>query len=125
MDIRLNFAKENKTRDWSKVVFTDESTIRLAPTVQRIWRKRGHPVFVKRYINYSKINIWGCFNNSGFGKIILFKSNLTAKKLIRIYKNALLRYFPSITTGRLVLLEDNDPKHTAKIAKNIYIITSY
>lgn len=117
MDIRLNFAKENKTRDWSKVVFTDESTIRLTPTVQRIWKKRGHPVFVKRYKNYSKINIWGCFSNSGFGRIILFKSNLTAKKLIRIYKNGLLRSFPSIATGRLVLLEDNDPKHTAKIAK--------
>lgn len=114
---RLKFAKENRTRDWNQLVFTDEATIRLSPNVNKIWKKRGKPVFVGRYKNYSKINIWGCFNSSGFGRLILFKSNLTGRKLTKIYKDGLLRSFPSISNGNLMLAEDNDPKHTSKIAK--------
>ena len=41
---RLKFAKENRTRDWNQLVFTDEATIRLSPNVNKIWKKRGKPV---------------------------------------------------------------------------------
>ena len=111
---RFEFAKQNRNRDWSKIIFTDESTIRLASIVQRVWRKRKRNFFLRRFKNYSKINIWGCFDIHDFKKIILFKENLNAKKLISIYKNGLLASYPDISNSKWVLLEDNDSKHTSE-----------
>jgi len=76
-------------------------------------------VFVGRYKDHSKINIWDCFNSSGFGRV---KSNLTGRKLTKIYKNDLLRSFPSISNGNQMLAEDNDlqniPPKLQKVIEN-------
>ena len=114
---RLKFARTNKDRDWSKVVFTDECTVRLTPMIHKLWRKRGKFVIRRRFKKYGKINIWGCFCASGFGKIILFTENLNAKKLIGIYNVGLLKSFPNISGGNMILQEDNDSKHTSKLAQ--------
>ena len=114
---RLQFARRNKNRNWKKVIYTDETTIRLASPIQKIWRKRRGKLFLRRFKKYEKINIWGCFTINGFGKIILFKKNLNAKLLLEIYKKGLLQSYPDIPNNNMILLEDNDPKHTSKIAK--------
>jgi transposase len=114
-DARLLFARQNITRNWNKVIFTDESTINLNPRIHKIWRKRTDKIFLRRSKYSKKINIWGCFSAKGFGKIILFTENLTARKMIEIYKLGLIPSFPDIGKNNWILLEDNDPKHRAKI----------
>ena len=64
--------------------------------------------------------MWGCFLALGFGNIFLFKNNLTSELLLNIYQQCLIpsahKWFGK-SSGPWFLLEDNDPKHTSKKAK--------
>ena len=71
----------------------------------------------KKIKHYSKIHVWGCFSRFGFGRIVLFKENLRAKKLIDIYEEGLLLSMKLIDSDNWILQEDNDPKHTAKLVE--------
>lgn len=115
---RLIFARENRFRNWNNVIFTDEATFKLSPNFQKIWRRRGTRAYQRTLKHPKKIHIWGCFSSNGFGRIVLFKENLNAEKLITIYKNGLLASYPEISEGKYILLEDNDPKHMSKLAKS-------
>jgi len=119
MEKRLNFAKDNLDRDWSNVIFTDESTFQLFTYKRKVWRF-GLQGIVRRTVKHPpKIHVWGCFNESGFGEIYLFSENLNGTLLTKIYQKALL---PSVNKlienpeSGWVLQEDNDPKHKSKIA---------
>ena len=114
---RLKFGRENGDRDWSNVIFTDEFTIKLGANRERFWKRRNSRIYLRKQKYPGKINIWGCFTSSGFGKIILFKENLNAEKMISIYEKGLLRSYISLGNTNYLLLEDNDPKHTSKKAK--------
>ena len=64
------------------------------------------------------VNVCGCFNINGFGKLYCFKNNLTDPLLTKIYSKALV---PSAEawfgkTSNWTLQEDNDPKHRSKIS---------
>ena len=67
----------------------------------------------------SKVYVWGCFSSFGFGSLFIFETNLNSQLLIQIYKKHLLKsaqeWFGS-NSNTWWLLEDNDPKHTSKIA---------
>ena len=114
---RLDFGRKNKYRNWNNVLFTDETTIKLSPRNKKVWKRRGENIVVRRFKHYQKIHVWGSFSKFGFGRIYLFKENLTGKKLVEIYKKALLPSGKMIKLPHWILLEDNDPKHTSNIAK--------
>jgi hypothetical protein len=57
-------------------------------------------------------------SSAGFGKCFVFKKNLKAEKLLEIYDKALLSSIYDLF-GRVdayVLQEENNPKHTSKLA---------
>ena len=71
---------------------------------------------MKRSVKHPpKVHVWGSMAKSGFGEIFVFKNNLDANFLLKIYKRALL---PSsrLFSGSWILQEDNDPKHKSKLA---------
>lgn len=113
---RLEWAKRNKETDWSKVIFTDESTVRLKPVRIRVWRKKGQYKVVRTMKESAKVNVWGCFSEKGFGRLFWFSQNLKKELMCEIYKDWLL---PSASDmfgegdDSWVLQEDNDPKHNA------------
>lgn len=117
---RLSWAKKHEKTDWSKVVFTDESTVRLRPTRVRVWRRKGQPKPIRTTKKSPKVNVWGCFSHKGFGHLFWFTPNLNSKLLCEIYEDWLL---PSVVDmfgegdDSWVLQEDNDPKHTSRRAK--------
>eukprot|EP00727_Mastigamoeba_balamuthi_P012667 m51a1_g8022 hypothetical protein (100) ;mRNA; r:1618-2674 len=56
----------------------------------------------------------------GFGRLYTFMCNLNSKKLCHIYNKALLPSAKKMfgpAPDDWVLQEDNDPKHTSKLAK--------
>lgn len=116
---RLAFARRNDRRDWSKVMFTDETTFHLFTVPRKVWRRKGQS-FVTRTVKHPfKIHAWGCFAASGFGKLFLFKQNLNAQLLIDIYEEALLpsaRDLFGDSQEPWFLQEDNDPKHMSRLA---------
>lgn len=117
---RLQWAKANRSTDWGQVLFTDEATINAGIQRKKVWHRPGRKIVIRTVKYPIKVHIWGCVSSKGFGKCFIFKENLRAEKLIEIYSKALL---PSIhklfgSVGTCVLQEDNDPKHTSKIAAN-------
>ena len=66
-----------------------------------------------------KVNVWGCFSARGFGRVVCFKENLNADLMCDIYKYGLLptaRKQFGYDSTLWKLQEDNDPKHTSKLA---------
>ena len=117
---RFQFATNNINRDWSRIIFTDETTIRLYYHVDRVWKRRGEQV-VARTVKYPlKVNLWGCFSERGFGKLVVIDGNLNAEKMVEVYRRGLLPSalkFYGAKTSSWELAEDNDPKHRSVLAK--------
>ena len=116
---RLKWAKEHITMDWDQVIFSDETTLYLNLTKRWVWNLPGGKKVIRTVKHPIKVNLWGCFSSKGFGRIICFKENLNAELLCDIYKRGLLRtarrqFGPESTLWKLQ--EDNDPKHTSKLA---------
>ena len=116
---RVAFARRNKSTNWNSVLFTDESTFQLSANPEKMWMRRRKKLFVRRVKHPQKIHAWGSFSNSGFGDLVLFTGTLNAIKLIDIYNTALLPSSNFLFDENWTLQEDNDPKHTSKLAKKL------
>ena len=117
---RLKWAKRNKNTDWSKVVFTDETTIFQFGKPKKVWRQKGELIKTPTVKHSVKVYVYGCFSENGFGNIYCFTNNLNAEFLCHIYKTTLLsstRQLFGADDQSWILQEDNDPKHKSKKAQ--------
>jgi len=117
---RLHWARMNGETDWNQVIFTDEVTFKLFQNPYLARRRIGERIVYPTVKHSAKVHARGCFSSKGFGKLFLFTKNLDAKYMCTIYEKALLpsasSWFKNDPTGWL-LLEDNDPKHSSRKAK--------
>jgi transposase len=117
---RLKWANANRNTDWSKVIFTDETTISQFSKPKKVWREKGEIVKAHTVKHSLKVHVYGCFSKKGFGNIYCFTDNLNADLLCTIYKSTLLPsagIFFGKDNHNWILQEDNDPKHTSGKAK--------
>lgn len=124
MEMRLKFANENSERDWSNVIFTDESTFQLYTHKTMVWHSPLRRSVTRTVKHSGKVHVWGCFCSKGFGKLIIFTGNMNAEFLIEIYKKGLIpssKKFFSDGNDDWILQEDNDPKHMSKKAKEFKV----
>src|SRR5579885_2916391 len=91
-----------------------QSLLRLEK--QRFGKEEEKKIYIRKRKHYPKIHVWGCFSSKGFGQIVLFRENLTSKKLVDIYKQGLLPSIKVFKGNSRILVEDNDAKHTSKLA---------
>jgi hypothetical protein len=119
-DNRLEWAKKNKKTNWSKVIFTDETTIFQFSKPKKVWREKGEIVKTPTVKHSVKVHVYGCFSERGFGNIYCFTENLNSELLCTIYKKTLLpsaRNFFGENNHSWKLQEDNDPKHMSEKAQ--------
>ena len=119
-DNRLKWAKANKKTNWSKIIFTDETTISQFNKPKKVWRQRGEIIKAPTVKHSAKVHVYGCFSEEGFGNIYCFTNNLNAELLCTIYKTTLLssaRKLFGRDNHSWRLQEDNDPKHTSEKAE--------
>lgn len=123
---RLEWARKYKdwTPDqWETVLWSDESIFRLfGNRRKRVWR-RPHEIYNQKYIipttkSSQKVTVWGCASSKGFGPLYRIEGNLTAKKYVEILENVMLPARQRIFGQTIsIFMQDNDPKHSAKITK--------
>lgn len=116
---RFRWAQVTSDIDWDKIIFSDETTLRLNQVKRYAWNLPGQRKVIRTVKNAVKVNVWGCFSSNGFGRIWCFRENLNAKLLCTIYKHNLLptaRNQFGLKSNSWKLQEDNDPKHTSKLA---------
>ncbi|KAI7933980.1 hypothetical protein MJO28_017368 [Puccinia striiformis f. sp. tritici] len=127
---RLTFAREHlewTIADWSKVIWSDESSFETGKKTQRenVWRKKGErmkpeclePTFKS---GRSSTSIWGAFyGTSKIPIVFLQKGGTKAVDYIdQVYKGRLVETLALIDPHhQLILMEDNARSHTAKLTK--------
>lgn len=118
MKNRLKWARENIDKNWSSVIFTDESSFWAWSPKKRAWCVESTPVIQRTVKHPVKINVWGCFCSLGFGCLYLFTETLDAHLMLKIYQKALLKsakiWFGEDNSS-WILQEDNDPKHRSRM----------
>ena len=86
----MRWASYNLNRDWSNVIFTDESTLRLCGTRKKVWLKKGDKYIVRTVKHSQKTYVYGCMSEDGFGKLVHFTGTLTDAHMCQLYKKGLL-----------------------------------
>jgi transposase len=118
---RFTWALKHRDFDWSKCIFTDESTFQLFESPEKQWQSNTKRSIYTKVKHPQKLHVWGCFSYFGFGRLFFFQNVLDSKLMVHIYEKELL---PSVHTKfgdnfkDWFLIEDNDPKHTSKFCKD-------
>lgn len=125
---RLNFANLHSTwpqKKWRNILWTDESKVVLFGTpgtrryVRRPKNKEYDPKYVLKTVKHggAKINVWGCFSYYGTGPIFWIKETMNAQIYVNILETVMLPFAEENMPLKWVFQQDNDPKHTSKLAK--------
>ncbi len=132
----LTWATEKKNwtvAQWSKVLFSDESTFCISFVNQgpRVWRKRGeaqNPCCLKSSVKFPQsVMIWAAVSSAGVGPLCFLKSTVNAS----IYQD-ILKHFMLASADKLygdadfIFQQDLAPAHTAKGTKsqfNDHVVT--
>ena len=114
---RLNWCYAHRNYDWSKVVFTDESSVWVYPNNIMIWTKDTVKPQYPRPKHSPKFHMWGGVSTRGVMPLCIFTENLTKEKYVEILEGHLIQMAQIYYPDGWVLQQDNDPKHTAKYTK--------
>lgn len=112
---RVAWAKCHINDNWNKIVFTDETAFQLFQNTIKRWHKGARPT---RPIpkDRRKIFAWGGFCRKGKTSLFCFRQIMDGK----FYVEILDKHIPEINKllgKRWQFQQDNDPKHTSRIAK--------
>ena len=130
---RLEWAQTYESwtaEDWRRVVWSDETGFRLWQSrgPQYVRRAKGDRYNPKKLVSTVKhgggvVMAWGCLSIHGVGPLYRLKETMTGKIYHQILsKKAIPHVFELIRNHRdvrpWVFVQDNDPKHGAKVNKN-------
>lgn len=125
---RLAFAKKYINKPlafWENVVWSDESKFELFGSKRRgrVWRRRGEafkPQMVHSTIKHGGGNVlvWGCFSKNGVGNLIRIEGKMTGVSYVEILRENLFISVEKMKLEHFIFQQDNDPKHTSRVAKN-------
>ena len=112
--------------DWKRVVWSDENKINRIGSDGRkwVWKKQGEGLsnrLVKGTLKFGGGNImmWGCFGWDGVGYATKIDGKMDAELYVSILEDDLqdsLDWWGK-TIPDIEFQQDNDPKHTSKLAK--------
>ena len=125
----LKFARyhENWTvEDWKRVLWSDETKINRIGSDGRVytWKKKGEPLSDRtttptvKHGGGNNLMVWGCMGWNGVGRLTEVQGIMDAKQYCEILEDGLVDSFEEldIEEGERIFQQDNDPKHTSKLA---------
>jgi hypothetical protein len=101
--------------DWSQTLFSDETSFQLFRNTITIWHKDDRPVHPIPK-DRKKIHAWGGFSIQGKTSLYCFTEKMDARFYVNILENQLPHIEEMMGTDWR-LQQDNDPKHTSRLAK--------
>lgn len=61
--------------------------------------------------------IWGAFSTAGVGNLVKIEGRMTGASYVQLLADNLLDSASKIGLGSFIFQQDNDPKHTSKVAR--------
>ena len=116
-DRRVEWCLAHENFNWENVIFTDESSIWVYPNNVKLWTKSASAPLYRRPKYSPKFHVWGGISLLGTTPLCVFEGNLTSQRYTDILENFLLPNADVFFGNDWILQQDNDPKHTAKHAK--------
>jgi len=125
----LAFAEKHQNwtvEDWKRVIWSDETKVNRfgSDGRQYCWKKPGEPLGdreVEATVKFGGgcIMVWGCMGWNGPGILCEVEGKMNAKQYVSILEDGLLESIGKlgITEAELIFQQDNDPKHTSKLAQ--------
>lgn len=130
---RLEWARGRRfwtPRQWQRVIFSDESKFNVFGSDGRkyCWREKGHaldPRCTEKRIKHGggSVMVWACLTPKGPGRLHRIDGIMNAVKYTAILAESLLGTLRDHKLKRSSILfqQDNDPKHTSKLAKQWFV----
>jgi hypothetical protein len=114
-------------KEIKKIIFTDESKFNLVNSDGKcfVWREPSTGLLMKNLTPTVKfgggsVMVWGCFSYHGVGKLVFIDGKMDAAKYVDILSNNLEESAIMMGLGSYTFQQDNDPKHTSKLAKSYF-----
>ena len=121
---RLQFALERQhwtVKDWSKIVFSDESKFNLYKSdgrtyVQRSMGEALDPKCMQQTVKHGggNVMVWGAFTFLCVSPIVQINHQMKAVDYVNILKEHLLPFLEHFPKGGKVFQQDNAPIHTGR-----------
>jgi transposase len=119
---RIEFAMKYRRQNWSKVIFSDETTLQMFRNTQKVFYKAGTQPPTKPMVKHPyKVHVWGSFSKKGRIGFFLFTGIMDGALYRKILNENLFDNANSIMGRHWVFQQDNDPKHTAKDTKKLLL----
>ena len=128
---RLDFAIAHQDwtlDDWRRVIWSDETKINRFQSDGRqwIWKGPGEGVLVDREIQGiiksggGSLMMWGCMTWEGIGFCCKIDGRMDKELYTQILEEELQQTLDhyGLTPAEVIFQQDNDPKHTSKMATN-------
>jgi len=109
------------------MIFSDESKFNLQNSDgnTKVWRKPGTGL-ERKNINGSlkfgggSVMVWGCFSYYGTGELTFIDVKMDAPYYCNLLSSKLFQSASKMGLSNYIFVQDNDPKHTSKLAKEFF-----
>jgi transposase len=126
---RLDFALRYKhwtVEDWKRVIWSDETKINRLGSDGReyVWKKSGSAIteqHIKGTVKFGggSLMLWGCMTAQGVGYAARIDGRMDAQLYTEILGDDFIKTLRDykLDVDEIIFQQDNDPKHTSRIAR--------
>jgi transposase len=114
---RIQCSRAHMNDDWTRTVFTDESSFQLFRNTIRRWSKTPENAVKRKPKNRRKVHIWGAIGIKCVIDFYTFRRNLHGDYFVDILQHHLVSRASRVFKRDWRLQQNNDPKHRSGVAK--------